>query len=195
MAPKDSSQLQDMLYTAVNYQGPAVLRYPRGEVCDEYQQKEFAEIEIGSGEELIEINEESKVTILAVGSTVYPAQKAAAILNNNGYITALIDARFVKPLDEKLILKALNNSDCVLIVEEQVLAGGFSSAVVELAADNDILNTKIKRLGIGDEFVPHGEMDEMKKEYQLDARGILKNALALFEKAEEVNTLWPLKKD
>lgn len=195
MAPKNSAQLQDMLYTAVNYQGPAVLRYPRGEVCDDYQEKEFAEIEIGRGEELIEVTEESKVTIIAVGSTVYPSQKAAEVLNNNGYNTALIDARFVKPLDEKLILKALNNSDSVLIVEEQVLAGGFSSAVVELAADHDILKTKIKRLGIRDEFVPHGEMEEMKKEYQLDARGILKNSLALFKEAEEVKNLWPLKKD
>ncbi len=195
MAPKDSAQLQDMLYTAVNYQGPAVLRYPRGEVSDQYQQKEFEKLEIGSGEELIEIDEESKVTILAVGSTVYPAQKAAEILNNNGYNTALIDARFLKPLDEKLLLKALNRSENVLIVEEQVLAGGFSSAVLELAVDNEIFNTRIKRLGIGDEFVPHGEMDEMKKEYQLDARGILKNALALFERTEEVSSLWPLKKD
>ncbi|MFW6273392.1 MAG: 1-deoxy-D-xylulose-5-phosphate synthase [Halanaerobium sp.] len=195
MAPKNSAQLQDMLYTAVNYQGPAVLRYPRGEVSDQYQQKEFEELEIGTGEELIEITEKTKVTIIAIGSTVYPAQKAAEILNNNAYQTALIDARFVKPLAEKLITKALNNSDSVLIVEEQVLAGGFSSAVLELAADNNILHTKIKRLGIGDEFVPHGEMDEMKREYQLDAEGILKNALSLFKAAEEVNSLWPQKKD
>jgi 1-deoxy-D-xylulose-5-phosphate synthase len=184
-----------MLYTAVNYQGPAVLRYPRGEISDQYQQKEFEELEIGIGEELIEITDKTKVTIIAVGSTVYPAQKAAEILNNNDYHTALIDARFVKPLDEKLIIKALNNSDSVLIVEEQVLAGGFSSAVLELAADNNILHTQIKRLGIGDEFVPQGEMDEMKREYQLDARGILKNALTLFKAAEEVNSLWPQKKD
>ncbi len=195
MAPKDADQMQDMLYTAVNYEGPSVLRYPRGEVNGEYEEKDFELLEIGRGEEMIELSEETELTIIAVGSTVYAAQKAAAILNENGYSTSLIDARFIKPIDEKLMLKAFNNSKYILTVEEQVLAGGFSSALLELMADKEVSNKEIKRLGVGDEFVPHGSMEQMKAEYELDARGILKNALEFFEKAEEVSSLWPQKKD
>lgn len=198
MAPKDAEQLQHMLYTAVNYNGPAVLRYPRGTAAGKYTAlgvKDLKRFEIGKAEELIEIEAEMDLTILAVGSTVYPAQKAAEVLNNNGYKTALVDARFIKPLDQKVIIKALKNSKNIITAEEQVLAGGFSSAVLELAADNNISLKNIKRIGIDDEFVGQGGMDEMKKEYQLDARGILENGLSLLSKAEEVNDLWPEKKD
>lgn len=198
MAAKDAEQLQQMLYTAVNYEGPAVLRYPRGSAQGEYNPRkveDLEEIEIGKAEEIFAVEEEMDLTIIAVGSTVYPAQKAAEILNENGHKTALIDARFIKPLDEKIILKAIKNSKNILTAEEQVLAGGFSSAVLELAADNNLSLEKIKRLGIGDEFVTQGSMEEMKREYELDARGILKNALSLLSKAEEVNDLWPKKKD
>lgn len=198
MAPRNAEQMQQMLYTAINYQGPAVLRYPRGTAAGEYiphQLEELKEIEIGKAEELIEIKEEMDLTILAIGSTVLTAQKAAEILNNNGYKTALVDAKFIKPLDENIISRALKNSKNILTVEEQVLAGGFSSAVLELAADKEIAINKIKRMGIDDEFVSQGGMEEMKKEYQLDARGILKNALSLLSQAEEVNELWPEKKD
>ena len=196
MAAKDAEQLQQMLYTAVNYEGPAVLRYPRGEAAGDYiprDVKDLKQIEIGSAEELIEIKDEMDLTILAVGSTVYPAQKAAEILNNNGFQTALVDARFVKPLDEKKIIKAIKNSKNIITVEEQVLAGGFSSAVLELAADSGAEIKNIKRIGIGDEFVSQGGMEEMKKEYQLDARGILKTALTMLDKNSEVNELWPEK--
>ncbi|RAK11064.1 1-deoxy-D-xylulose-5-phosphate synthase [Halanaerobium saccharolyticum] len=198
MAVRDAEQLQQMLFTAVNYQGPAVLRYPRGSAAGEYiphKVSDLKEIEIGKAEELIEIDKEMDLTILAVGSTVEPARKAAEILNNNGYQTALVDARFIKPLDEEMILRALKNSKNILTVEEQVLAGGFSSAVLELAADSGIALKNLKRIGVGDEFVTHGGMEEMKKEYQLDARGILKKALSLLVQAEEVNRLWPEKKD
>ena len=198
MAPKDGQQLQHMLYTAVNYDGPAVLRYPRGSIAGEYQPlavDKLNKLEIGKAEQVLELKEENDLTILAVGSTVYPAKKAAEILNNNGHQTALIDARFIKPLDNELILKALKTSRNIITVEEQVLAGGFSSAVLELAADNKLPINNIKRIGVGDEFVSQGDMEEMKKEYQLDARGILKNALSLLSEAEEVNQLWPEKKD
>ncbi|MCC3143776.1 1-deoxy-D-xylulose-5-phosphate synthase [Halanaerobium sp. Z-7514] len=195
MAPKDADQLQDMLYTAVNYQGPAVLRYPRGSVNGNYEPKEFKEIEIGRAEELIAVKAETKLTIIAVGSTVYPAQKAAEILNNNGYQTALIDSRFVKPLDEEMILKAAAGSENILIVEEQVLAGGFSSAILELLNDKELKKPKIKRLGISDQFVTQGEMAEKRAEYDLDGRGILKNALQMLDQNREAKSLWPKKND
>jgi len=198
MAVRDAEQLQQMLFTAVNYQGPAVLRYPRGSAAGKYipqKVSDLKEIEIGKAEELIKIKEEMDLTILAVGSTVEPARKAAEILNNNNHQTALVDARFIKPLDEKMIIRALKNSKNIITVEEQVLAGGFSSAVLELAADRGIPLKNFKRIGVGDEFVTHGGMEEMRKEYQLDARGILKKALSLLAQAEEVNKIWPEKKD
>jgi len=198
MAARDAEQLQHMLFTAVNYKGPAVLRYPRGAAAGDYIPHQIADLkklEIGKAEELIKIESEMDLTILAIGSTVYPAQKAARILNENGYKTALIDARFVKPLDEEMIIRAIKKSNNVITVEEQVLAGGFSSAVLELAADRGVTLKNIKRIGVGDEFVSQGGMEEMKKEYQLDGRGILENALSLLAPAEEVNKLWPEKKD
>ena len=195
MAPKDAAQLQDMLFTAVNYQGPAVLRYPRGSVSGDYKQKEFSKIEIGKAEELIEIKADNQLTIIAIGSTVYPAQKAAEILNNNDYQTALIDARFVKPLDEELILKAAEQSKNILIAEEQVLAGGFSSAILELLNDSQLELPKIKRLGITDQFVTQGGMAEMRSKYDLDGRGILKNALEMLDQNREAKSLWPKKND
>jgi 1-deoxy-D-xylulose-5-phosphate synthase len=198
MAARDAEQLQQMLYTAVNYEGPAVLRYPRGAAAGEYiplKVSELKEFEIGKAEELINVEAEMDLTILAVGSTVEPARKAAEILNNNGHQTALIDARFIKPLDEELIIKALKNSKNIITVEEQVLAGGFSSAVLELAADRGVAIENIKRLGVGDEFVSQGGMEEMKKEYKLDARGILETALSLLAEAGEVAELWPEKND
>lgn len=195
MAPKDAAQLQDMLYTAVNYQGPAILRYPRGSVAGDYQPKEFSQLEIAKAEELIEIKADTQLTIIAIGSTVYPSQKAAEILNNNGYKTALIDARFVKPLDEKMILKAAEKSENILIVEEQVLAGGFSSAILELLNDSKLKLPYIKRLGISDEFVTQGEMAEMRSKYDLDGRGILKNALQMLDQNREAKSLWPKKND
>jgi 1-deoxy-D-xylulose-5-phosphate synthase len=198
MAARDAEQLQHMLFTAVNYKGPAVLRYPRGAAAGDYISHQIADLkklEIGKAEELIKVESEMDLTILAIGSTVYPAQKAARILNENGHKTALIDARFVKPLDEEMIIRAIKNSNNVITVEEQVLAGGFSSAVLELAADRGVTLKNIKRIGVGDEFVSQGGMEEMKKEYQLDGRGILENALSLLAPAEEVNKLWPEKKD
>ncbi|SIQ11010.1 1-deoxy-D-xylulose-5-phosphate synthase [Halanaerobium kushneri] len=198
MAARDAEQLQHMLFTAVNYKGPAVLRYPRGAAAGDYISHQIADLkklEIGKAEELIKVESEMDLTILAIGSTVYPAQKAARILNENGHKTALIDARFVKPLDEEMIIRAIKNSNNVITVEEQVLAGGFSSAVLELAADRGVTLKNIKRIGVGDEFVSQGGMEEMKEEYQLDGRGILENALSLLAPAEEVNKLWPEKKD
>lgn len=198
MAPGNAEQIQHMLYTAVNYDGPAVLRYPRGEAAGEYipqEIEELKEIEVGKAAEIFAVETEMDLSILAVGSTVGPAKKAAEILRKNGFKTALIDGRFIKPLDQDLILKALKNSKNIITAEEQVLAGGFSSAVLELAADNNINLGKINRIGVGDEFVVQGAMAEMKEFYQLDARGILKNALSLLSRAEEVDKLWPEKKD
>ncbi|SFL15662.1 1-deoxy-D-xylulose-5-phosphate synthase [Halanaerobium salsuginis] len=189
MAPRDAEQLQQMLYTAINYAGPAVLRYPRGVINGQYQPEELAEIKIATAEELLSL-EDTDLNIIAIGSTVYPAQRAAAVLQQHGFKIGLLDARFVKPLAEEDILKTIKTSKKLLILEEQMLAGGFSSAILELAADQQLPLPDHSRLGIPDQFVQQGSMAEMKAEFELDAKGIFKNALALLGKVEEVEKLW-----
>jgi len=192
MSPRDGAQLQDMLYTAVNYPGPTVVRYPRGEVSGSDEEKDFEKMEIGKAEQLIEGEE---FVILAVGSCVYPAKKAAEIMKENGYSPALIDARFVKPLDEDMLSDLFRKYEIIITAEEQVLSGGFGSAVLEFAEQNGFNPAKIYRIGIPDEFVPHGSMEEMRSVYNLDARGIIKHCLKALDSDQEVSELWPKKKD
>ncbi|MGM0602624.1 MAG: 1-deoxy-D-xylulose-5-phosphate synthase [Bacillota bacterium] len=192
MAPRDGAQLQDMLYTAVNHTGPAVLRYPRGEVYGSDEEKELEKIGIGKAEKLIEGED---FAILAVGSCVYPAQKAAEVMKKNGYSPALVDARFVKPLDKEMLTALFDKYDKIITAEEQVLSGGFGSAVLEFAEQNNLDPSKVYRIGIPDEFVPHGSMEEMRSIYEIDARGIVKHCLKAVESAQEVSEIWPKKKD
>ncbi len=192
MAPRDENEQQHMLYTALNHPGPAAVRYPRGEVKGVSLDDQLINMEIAKAETL---KKGEELLVLAIGSTVYPALEAAEILDKNGINTGVIDARFVKPLDEELILDALNNYKKVLIVEEQALAGGFGSAVLELANKNNLNTTNIYLLGISDEFVRHGDMGEMRADYQLDTKGILQKANEIFAAGLEVESLWPAKSD
>jgi 1-deoxy-D-xylulose-5-phosphate synthase len=188
MAPKDENELRDMLFTAVEHPGPIALRYPRGRGVGVAFSSTLRQLPIGKAEVL---REGEDLLILALGASVYPALDAAKGLEKQGFSATVVNARFVKPLDEHLILTLAAKHGRVLTVEENVLAGGFGSAVLELLADRDLFGLTVKRCGIPDVFVEHGTQDILRKKYGLDATGILKSALTILKQpAQPKKVVW-----
>jgi 1-deoxy-D-xylulose-5-phosphate synthase len=188
MAPKDENEMRDMLYTAVDHPGPVALRYPRGRGVGVAFSSTLSKIPVGKAELL---KEGEDLLILAVGASVYPALKAAGDLEKRGFHATVVNARFIKPLDENLILTLAASHGRVLTVEENVVAGGFGSAVLELLADQGLFGVAVKRLGIPDTFVEHGSQDILRQKFGLDADGILKGALEVLEQpAQKKKVVW-----
>jgi 1-deoxy-D-xylulose-5-phosphate synthase len=188
MAPKDENELRDMLFTAVEHPGPVALRYPRGRGQGVPFSSTLSKVPIGKAEVL---REGEDLLILALGASVYPALDAARELDRQGFSTTVVNARFIKPLDEALILSLAAKHGRVLTVEENVVAGGFGSAVLELLADQGLFGVSVKRLGIPDVFVEHGTQDILRQKYGLDAAGIVKSALAVLEQtAQPKKVVW-----
>ena len=157
---KDENELQHMLRTAVEYSGPISLRYPRGEGWGVTLDDETKSLEIGKAEVL---REGGDVVIAAIGQTVIPALKAAQDLAPLGINAAVVNSRFVKPLDRELFRDLLTRVPRLITVEDHVIAGGFGSAVIELLADEGFSGVEVKRLGVPDRFIPHGTQDELRK--------------------------------
>lgn len=169
-APKDEAELRDLLFTSIEHPAPAAIRFPRGNGLGVDISAPPKKLEIGKAEIL---REGENVAILALGSMVYPAVEAAENLAKDGIEATVINARFVKPLDEKLILEVVENHDLILTVEEAYLAGGFGSAVLEFLEEKEKLNdVKIVRLGVPDRIITHGDPNLLKAKYGLDADGI-----------------------
>ena len=176
MAPKDENELQHMLKTAVDHNGPAAVRYPRGNVIGVDFDDELGSLEIGKGELL---RPGQDLVIVAVGSTVHSAMAAAERLESEGIGAAVINARFVKPLDRELILTWAEKTGRVITVEENMLQGGFGSAILEMFEEESFFPKSLKRLGVADFFVPHGSQDKLRNLCEIDAGGIEKAALKL----------------
>jgi len=187
MAPKDEDELRHMLYTAVEHPGPIAVRYPRGQGLAVDFSPTLRRLPIGKAEV---VREGEDLLILAIGASVNPSLQAAAELEKLGYQTTVVNARFVKPLDESLILNLAARRGRVLTVEENVLQGGFGSAVLELLMDRGLM-VPVKRLGIPDMFVEHGSPAILREKYGLDAKGIAKGALELLEQpAQPKKVVW-----
>ncbi|MCK5542277.1 MAG: 1-deoxy-D-xylulose-5-phosphate synthase [Desulfobacterales bacterium] len=174
MAPKDENELGRMLTTAMEHKGPISIRYPRGNGEGVELDENMESIEIGKAEllepESIEID--CDVLLIAIGHSVVEAIKAIKKLKENNITCALINARFVKPLDKDLILMMAKKVGKVITIEDHVLDSGFGSAVLELFADNNLLDVKIKRIGINDCFVEHGPQEVLRYEYGIDSTAI-----------------------
>jgi 1-deoxy-D-xylulose-5-phosphate synthase len=112
------------------------------------------------------------LAVIAVGSTVHPALAAAAELREEGIRTAVINARFVKPLDRQLICDTARRVKKIITVEENVLMGGFGSAVLELFAESGLQDVRVFRLGVPDEFVAQAPQEDLRRMYGIDANGI-----------------------
>ncbi len=167
LAPKDENELVQMLFTAYHLDSPAAVRYPRGEGEGVEIDWNPEDLPIGKGEVL---NKGEDILILALGSRVYPAMEASRILEKEGYSVTLYNARFIKPLPEEIIELAQRHKYLVT-VEENVLAGGFGSAVLEFFNSKNIYKP-VLTIGLPDEFVTHGGQEQMRKEYKIDSQGI-----------------------
>jgi len=178
MAPKDENELQHMLMTALEYEGPAAVRYPRGNGYGVALDQAFRVLPIGKGEIL---REGKDGVILAVGSTVYPAREAAETLAAEGINLAVVNARFVKPLDRELILSLACTIGALITVEENVVQGGFGTAVLELLEEEGIEGVKVLRLGYPDRYVEQGEQHELRALHGLDAPGIAGRVRTFFK--------------
>ena len=178
MAPKDENELQHMLLTAIEHDGPAALRYPRGSGLGVPLDQTFKSLPLGKAE-VMRAGKDG--VILAIGSMVYPACDAANILAVEGTDLAVVNARFIKPLDRELILSLARGMGRIFTVEENALMGGFGSAVLELLEEEGVQGTEVVRFGYPDEFIEQGEQPELRKMYGLDSEGIaagIRKALA-----------------
>jgi 1-deoxy-D-xylulose-5-phosphate synthase len=182
MAPKDENELQHMLKTAIEHSGPISLRYPRGEGWDVKLDEQLHTLEIGTAELL---RDGTDLVIAAIGNTVIPALKAAQDLAPLGINAAVVNARFVKPLDGSLFRDLLIKVPRLITVEDHVISGGFGSAVVEFLADEGITGVDIKRLGVPDRFIPHGTQDELKKICGFDKDAIAQAALQMMRRGRK----------
>ena len=160
MAPKDEAELQRMLVTSIHHSGPCALRIPRGEGEGVPLAEEgFEPLEIGRGELLTDGDD---LLIVAYGAMVAPAMATAGLLQEKGIRAAVINARFLRPLDEALILPLAKRIGKVVTMEEGALAGGFGAAVVETLSDHDVL-VPVLRIGIPDVLVDHASPEQSKQ--------------------------------
>lgn len=156
-APADENEMQHMLKTAFDANAPFVLRYPRGAGFGVTMDAEPKTLEIGKG---VWLKKGKDATILAIGNRVHPALQAAEKLAEKGIHCGVINMRFIKPLDVKIIGEALKHSPNLVTVEDNMLAGGFGSAVAEYLSDKHA-NYNLLRLGIADEFVEHAKAAQL----------------------------------
>ncbi len=176
-APKDEEEFRQMLFTAVNAGRPTAVRYPRGSGWGAVPTAGFQALPIGKGELL---RRGEQVAILAIGSTVYPALAAAEQLAEEGTGCAVANARFAKPLDAELIMELAASTGRILTVEENVLAGGFGGAVLELLSQAGPEGVKVECLGLPDKFIEHGPQQLFRTMFNLDAEGIARSVRAAF---------------
>jgi 1-deoxy-D-xylulose-5-phosphate synthase len=184
MAPKDENELQHMLQTAIEHNGPISLRYPRGEGWGVALDAQPRALEIGKGELL---RPGKNLAILAIGQSVLPALMAAEDLAPLGIDAAVVNARFVKPLDKELLRGVLQKVSHVITVEDHAVAGGFGSAVLEFMAAEDITGVHVRTLGVPDQFISHGTQDELKKLCGFDREGITQAALQMMRLGRKRN--------
>ena len=174
MAPATLAELEAMLAFAVQHDGPCVLRYPKGK-CEIREAGDLLSIALGRAAVL---RDGEDVVLIAVGSMVPVALTVADILAKNGLSAGVINARFVKPLDAQTLLAAARHPRLVVTLEENMLAGGFGSSVLELFAEEGV-ETPVKTIGIPDAFLQHGSRDELLAQLDIDAEKIAQTAMGM----------------
>ncbi len=171
MSPKDEEELRHMLFTAVEYEkGPISIRYPRGHGVGVPLSDTFVHLPIGKAEVLLE---GSDIAFLAVGNQVYTALKAAESLKKEGVRAAVVNCRFIKPMDEDLVCEMALKIKRIATIEENVLLGGFGSAVLEVLSNKGINNIRLVRIGLPDKFIEHGKADLLREKYGLSAEKVI----------------------
>ena len=171
MVPKDEDELADMLYTALHHNGPIAVRYPRGMGPGTPVKDVPRTIPVGQAE-LLQHGEHDRVAFFALGALVPMAQEAAAKLEGEGVSSAVINARFAKPIDTTMLEFYARSVDVIVTLEDHVLKGGFGSAVLE-ELNNVGLSTPVVRIGWPDQFIEHGKPDALRAKYGISVEAIL----------------------
>jgi len=183
MMPKDENEGQHMVNTAIQYdEGPIAMRFPRGNGLGVKMDKDLQTIPIGSWEVL---KEGSDAAILTFGTTIPMALEASEILASQGISVKVINARFIKPLDESMMFELLNMQMPILTIEEAVLQGGFGSFILEFAHDHGYNSNIIDCMGIGDEFIEHGDVNSLLKEIHLTTEEAVKRIASIARKKQK----------
>ncbi len=182
MAPKDENELRHMLATAVNFNGPIALRYPRGSGLGVEITEPLHTLPIGKAEE---IKTGSDVCLWAIGSMVDEAVKAAEALAEQGISAGVVNMRFVKPLDTELLVKTALQCKNIVTLEEGTVEGGAGSAVLEELNDNGLVGkVKVLNLGIPDKYIPHGDKKLLLRDIGLDHDSIVKRIAEFLKDGE-----------
>jgi 1-deoxy-D-xylulose-5-phosphate synthase len=191
MAPKDESELRDMLYTAIEHDGPIAFRYPRGTGIGVELKKGFQPVPIGKAELIREGND---ITLIGIGNMVAVCESAAAKLAEAGIDAAVINARFVKPLDAALICQWARVTGRIVTVEDNNVMGGFGSAVLELLDEMNLLGdsgekhdkdtppVEVRRIGLPDEFIEHGTQQELWDKHGINVDTVYETARSMVGK-------------
>ena len=171
MVPKDEDELADMLFTAMHWDGPIAVRYPRGVGPGTPVKDVPSLIPIGKAE-LIQNSDNDRVAIFALGALVPMAEEIARKLWSEGISAAVINARFTKPIDVEMLEFFARSVDAILTLEDHVLRGGFGSAVLE-ELSNLGLTTPVVRIGWPDQFIEHGKIDALRAKYGITAEAAI----------------------
>ncbi|MCA9418595.1 MAG: 1-deoxy-D-xylulose-5-phosphate synthase, partial [Candidatus Omnitrophica bacterium] len=177
LVPSNEAELNGMLKTAFNHNGPIAVRFPRTGITDEFPN--YLETEpIPIGESVTVREGQGGVALLAIGTMVAPSLEAAEALSEKGIDATVVNMRSLKPLDREVLARLAENHHDIITVEEHTIAGGFGSAVQEAWDQDDLPPVRWKRIGIKDHFVEHGSRDDMLHRLGLDSEGIARTVEA-----------------
>ena len=179
MAPKDFKELEDMLEFAVKLKKPITIRYPRGGEDSKIKFETHNKIELGKSEIL---QEGKDVTIIAIGKMVAKAMNVANGLKEDGIDAEVINARFLKPFDEKTIKQSIEKTKNVITIEDGTEINGLATVIKELIIDNNISDVKIKTYAYPDKYIQHGSVDELEKIYGMDEQKIIEDNITVSNK-------------
>jgi len=180
-APKDENELQHLLYTATRSAHPMAVRYPRSAGLGIELDADFHLIPIGKGEVM---RDGKDIALVAIGSAVAPAVKAAEELAAGGVEAAVINARFAKPLDSELLTDVASRVKRIITIEENALSGGLGARVAELLHESGLDDVKVRHMGLPDGFIEHGPQAVLRSRCGLDSGGISRQVLAFFPELE-----------
>jgi 1-deoxy-D-xylulose-5-phosphate synthase len=179
MDPKDEDELQDMMFTALQHNGPSAIRYPRGTGPGVEVKKQPVALEIGKAEV---IRDGRDVVIFGLGNMCAEAEKLAKMLEAEGHSAAVINPRFAKPVDALCVEKYGTRCDLIITMEDHVLAGGFGSAVLECLNTLDV-DVPVVRLGWPDQFIEHGKPEDLRVKYGLTAESAMQRVRPMLKRA------------
>jgi 1-deoxy-D-xylulose-5-phosphate synthase len=174
MAPSNEDELADMIATGLNYDGPAFIRYPRGNAVGKAIKPKPEILPLGKAERLQPLGQ---IDIWAYGTMLADAEVLAESLRTEGYTVGLVNARFAKPLDTAALLNSAENSELIVTLEDHVISGGFGSAVLEALQEANS-NCPLHRLGWPDEFIEHGSsVSALRAQHGLDPKSLFQSVL------------------